>query len=272
MEGRTITPETLQRQVRGILKAQGTASQDLVREPTGSLVQQTSPSPQQLAGDIRGLFAGRLTLDQAVARANRNRRQIELLKQPESEPARNLGEIRSRQGGSKTYYYRADRGKPNITPRMPYAFNYVDDSGIIGAEDRFPTGVPRTWRLLETYSGKRGSGSVLSLESEMRPDGSFPVPPKKGTHEGRATISMNVLQDLVDGGKIGVKRLPDPLSRATPLRTPVSAPEPEPEPAGRRPFTDAEMTEFNSLFDRIPDIEERVQFVLRRRAERERDD
>jgi hypothetical protein len=219
MEGQQFSPELLQREVRGILKA-----------PTRPLVQQTSPSPQQLAGDIRGIFAGRLTLDQAVARANRNRRQIELLRQPESEPARNLGEIISRQGGSKTYYYRADRGKPNITPRMPYAFNYVDDRGIIGAEDRFPSGVPRTWRLLETYAGRggRGSGSVLSLESEMRPDGSFPVPPRVGTHEGRATISMSVLQDLVDGGQIGIKRLPDPLSRATPLRTPV--PEPEPEP------------------------------------------
>jgi len=220
MEGRTtITPETLQREVRGILKA-----------PTRPLVQQTFPSSQQLAGDIRGLFAGRLTLDQAVARANRNRRQIELLREPESEPARNFGEIRRRQGeGGKTYYYRADRGKPNITPRMPYAFNYVDNSGIIGAEDRFPSGVPRTWRLLETYSGKRGSGSVLSLESEMRPDGSFPVPPKKGTHEGRATMSMSVLQDLVDAGKIGIKRLPDPLTRTTPLRTPVPEPEPEPQ-------------------------------------------
>lgn len=263
MEGTTITPETLQREVRERLKA-----------PTRPLVQQTSPSPQQLAGDIRGLFAGRLTLDQAVARANRNKRQIELLREvPESEPARNLGEIRRRQGaGGKTYYYRSGRGQSSITPRMPYAFNYVDNSGIIGAEDRFPSGVPRTWRLLETYSGKRGTGSVLSLESEMRPDGSFPVPPKKGTHEGRATMSMSVLQDLVDGGKIGIKRLPDPLSRATPLRTPVPQPEPEPEPQGRRPFTDAEMREFNSLFDRIPDIEERVQFVLRRRAERERDD
>ena len=267
MEGTITTPEILQREVRGILKA-----------PTRPLVQQTSPSPQQLAGDIRGLFAGRLTLDQAVARANRNKRQIELMREPESEPAQNLGEIRRRQGtegsGGKTYYYRSGRGQSSITPRMPYAFNYLDDSGIIGAEDRFPSGVPRTWRLLETYSGKRGSGSVLSLESEMRPDGSFPVPPKKGTHEGRATMSMKVLQDLVDAGKIGIKRLPDPLNRATPLRTPVPQPEPEPEPEpqGRRPFTDAEMREFNSLFDRIPDIEERVQFVLRRRAERERDD
>ena len=220
MEGTTITPETLQREVRGILK-----------QPTRPLVQQTFPSSQQLAGDIKGLFAGRLTLDQAVARANRNRRQIELLRQPESEPARNLGEIRRRQGaGSKTYYYRKGRGQSSITPRMPYAFNYVDNDGIIGADDRFPPGVPRTWRLLETYSGKRGTGSVLSLESEMRPDGSFPVPPKKGTHEGRATMTMKVLQDLVDAGKIGIKRLPDPLSRATPLRTPVAEPEPEPEP------------------------------------------
>ena len=41
----------------------------------------------------------------------------------------------------------------------------------------------------------------------MRQDGSFPVPPRVGTHQGRATISMPVLQDLVDGGQIGVRRL-----------------------------------------------------------------
>lgn len=230
MEGRAFPPELLQREVRERLNA-----------PKGTLIQQNFPTSRQLADDIRGLFAGRLTLEQAVARANKNRRQLELMRgvkptppsgsPPEPEPAQNLAVIRNRQAMAtgKTYYYRADRGQPNITPRMPFAFTYVDKGGIIGAEDRFPSGVPRTWRLLETYSGKRGSGSVLSLESEMRPDGTFPVPPKKGTHEGRATMSMKVLQDLVDGGQIGVKRLENPLSRVTPLRTPVPQPEPEPE-------------------------------------------
>ena len=259
MEGQQFSPELLQREVRARLGVSGT------------LLQQNFPSSRQLAGDIRGLLAGRIGLDEAVARANRNRRVNEIQRggvalfsderpsnqerlqrtatpptgppPPENEPEQNLLGIRNRQAMAKgkTFYYQKQRGKPTITPRMPYAFNYVDKSGIIGAEDRFPSGVPRTWRLLETYSGGRGTGSVLSLESEMRPDGSFPVPPKVGTHEGRATISMSVLQDLVDGGQVGVKRLQDPLNRGTTLRTPVSVPAPEPEPepapAPRTPYT-----------------------------------
>lgn len=248
MEGQQFPPELLQREVRARLGAS-----------KGTLLQQNFPSSTQLAGDIRGLLSGRVGLDEAVARANRNRRVNEIQRggvdlfsderpsnqerlqrtatpptaapPPENEPEQNLLGIRNRQAMAtgKTFYYQKGRGQPTITPKKTFFYNYVDKSGIIGAEDRYPSGTPRVWRLLETYSGRgnKAGGSVLSLESEMRQDGSFPVPPRVGTHQGRATITMPILQDLVDGGQIGVRRQEH---NAPPPQVPEPSPEPEPEP------------------------------------------
>ena len=225
MEGQQFPPELLQREVRARLGVSGT------------LLQQNFPSSTQLAGDIRGLLSGRVSLDQAVARANRNRRVNEIQRggvdlfsderpsnqerlqrtatpptapAPAPSPARNLLKIRNTQAMSQTpttFYYQKDRGQPSVSARRNAGYDYVDKGGLIGDEDRFPSGTPRVWRLLETNSRGGQLRNVLALKSEMRPDGTFPPPASRGEHKNRATMSMNILQDLVDGGQIGVDRL-----------------------------------------------------------------
>jgi len=225
MEGQQFPPELLQREVRARLGV------------SGNLLQQNFPSSRQLAGDIRGLLSGRVGLDQAVARANRNRRVNEIQRgggvplfsqerpsnqerlqrtatpptapAPAPSPARNLLKIRNTQAMSQTpttFYYQKDRGQPSVSARRNAGYDYIDKGGMIGDEDRFPSGTPRVWRLLETNSRGGQLRNVLALRSEMRPDGTFPPPASRGEHKNRATMSMNILQDLVDGGQIGIDR------------------------------------------------------------------
>ena len=251
MEGQQFPPELLQREVRERLGGY-----------RGTLLQQNFPTSRQLAGDIRGLFAGG-DVDEAVARANRNRRVNEIRRiqplfdderpsnqeafqrtrsiprppknpapAPAPSPANNLLRIRNTQAMNPkptTYYYQKDKGIPSLSARRSDGFDYIDKEGMIGDNDRFPTGVPRVWRLLETKRKGEGVTNVLSLRSEMRPDGTFPLPAPKGTHKNRATMSMNILQDLVDGGQIGISRM-DEVKWSREELDQLMAGEPEPEP------------------------------------------
>ena len=268
MEGQQFPPELLQREVRERLGGY-----------RGTLLQQNFPTSRQLAGDIRGLFAGG-DVDEAVARANRNRRVNEIRRiqplfdderpsnqealdrtrsiprppatpapapspelmrrirntqatpAPAPSPKSNLDRIRQTDRNnpkSTTYYYQKDKGSPSISARRSDGFDYIDKEGMIGDNDRFPTGVPRVWRLLETKRKGEGVTNVLSLRSEMRPDGTFPLPAPKGTHKNRATMSMNILQDLVDGGQIGISRM-DEVKWSREELDQLMAGEPEPEP------------------------------------------
>tara|TARA_R110000823_G_scaffold767_5_gene3211 strand:- start:1127 stop:1804 length:678 start_codon:yes stop_codon:yes gene_type:complete len=223
MEGQQFPPELLQREVRERLGGY-----------RGTLLQQNFPTSRQLAGDIRGLFAGG-DLDEAVARANRNRRVNEIQRvqplfdderpsnqealqrtatpptapAPAPSPEYNLRIIKNTQAMNPkptTYYYQKDKGIPSLSARKTQGFDYIDKEGLIGDNDRFPTGVPRVWRLLETKRKGGGVASVLALRSEMREDGTFPQPENKGTHRNRATMGMTKLQDFVDGGQIGISR------------------------------------------------------------------
>jgi hypothetical protein len=170
------------------------------------------PSAQQIARDVKDILEGRVEEAEAVARARRSAR-VSAFPQPQPprqepapapSPAQVLEEIRDSSG--KVKYYEKDRGKPSISSRMPFAYNYIDRGGVIGQEDRFPTGTSRTWRLLEAHHGGSGK-SVLSLESEIRGDGTFPPPPQRGTHAGRATIGMGVLQGYVDTGQVDIEKI-----------------------------------------------------------------
>lgn len=225
MEGQQFPPELLQREVRERLGGY-----------RGTLLQQNFPTSRQLAGDIRNLFAGG-DLNEAVARANRNRRVNEIQRvqplfdderpsnqealsrtatppktpapAPAPSPEYNLRIIKNTQAmnpKSTTYYYQKDRGIPSLSARKTQGFDYIDKEGVIGDNDRFPPGVPRVWRLLETKRKGGGVASVLALRSEMREDGTFPQPVNKGTHLNRATMGMTKLQDFVDGGQIGISR------------------------------------------------------------------
>ena len=230
MEGQQFPPELLQREVRSILGRTG-----------GTLVQQNFPSSRQIASGIRELIERPTpaNLFREVAAAKRDRRRIELLRAgggvalfsderpsnqerlqrtatpptapaPAPSPARNLLKIRNTQAVSQTpttFYYQKDRGQPSVSARRNAGYDYIDKGGMIGDEDRFPTGTPRVWRLLETNSRGGQLRNVLALKSEMRPDGTFPPPASRGEHKNRATMSMNILQDLVDGGQIGIDRL-----------------------------------------------------------------
>jgi len=209
--------------VRGIFQGRPIAV-DLatgIRERLGvaggaPVVRRGQPLAKQIAGDVRDLFQGRVSEPEAVARANRTARvssfggggmaQPEPAPAPAPSPAEYFQDIRSK--GDKVKFYQKPRGGTSVNPRMPFSYNYIDEGGVIGAEKRYPSGTPRTWRLLEV--GTHASGiprHVLSVESEIRDDGTFPAPPKRGTHEGRATIGMDALQGLVDSGQIDIEQI-----------------------------------------------------------------